>query len=300
MVCILPAFYWRRLFFRIRQFPFISLVSKADRKSFWQNGYILKEDFLPQNLFDELLVEVKAYNGSARQCVQGDTITWRVFFDKNSLKGQPIISKLATYKPFRRLLSYGSARVERPMMYIQQIRNSFEKGNSDPQKNFHSDTFHPTMKAWLFLEDVVPEKGPFTYVAGSHKPTLKRLKWDYEKSLTAAKANDGYTEKGSFRITGQELAELGFDQIKPMLVKKNSFVMGNTYGFHRRGDSAPNATRLEIYCSSRVSPFSILPGCGLMADIRDAVLNKYYAKKDAEATKKGSRATWHKADGSVI
>ena len=39
-------------------------------------------------------------------------------------------------------------------------------GLSDPQTDLHTDTFHPTVKAWLFLTDVAPETMPFVYVPG--------------------------------------------------------------------------------------------------------------------------------------
>lgn len=51
------------------------------------------------------------------------------------------------------------------------------------QKTLHSGTFHPTMKAWLFLGDEIDENGSFTYVSGSHQLSWKRLKWEYKKVL---------------------------------------------------------------------------------------------------------------------
>ena len=44
-------------------------------------------------------------------------------------------------------------------------------GPPDPQTALHADTFHPTVKAWLFLTDVAADAGPFTYVPGSHRLT---------------------------------------------------------------------------------------------------------------------------------
>ena len=47
----------------------------------------------------------------------------------------------------------------------------------------HADTFHPTAKFWLFLDDVGIEDGPFAYVPGSHKLTPERLAWEHEQAL---------------------------------------------------------------------------------------------------------------------
>ena len=39
-------------------------------------------------------------------------------------------------------------------------------GLPDPQTDLHTDTFHPTVKAWLFLTDVAADAMPFVYVPG--------------------------------------------------------------------------------------------------------------------------------------
>lgn len=286
--------------FKFRQLFFVLGVSKEDRKSWNQNGFIKKENFMPQELFEQVIAEVNSTRAAARQCVQGDTVTWRIFIDDKVLESHPALKKLANEKKFQRLLSYASGRLERPMMYVQQIRNQHVSGGADPQKNFHSDTFQPTMKAWLFLEDVPQSKGPFNYIKGSNRLTLKRIKWEYKKSVTAAKLKDGYSEKGSFRASEADLAEMGLGELTEFVVRKNTLVVGNTHGFHRRGDSDGKATRLEIYCSSRVNPFSPFIGFGLMARLRDKILNAHYRNADRKAAAKGTKSSWHVAEAGII
>ena len=246
------------------------------------------------------MAEVKSCKAEARQCVQGDTITWRVFLDGRGLKKHPALQKLADDAQFMRLTSYASGRLERPMMYIQQIRNGHASGGLDPQKFFHSDTFHPTMKAWLFLEDVPLEKGPFNYVPGSNRLNWKRIRWEYRKSLVAAKLKDGYSEKGSFRASEADLKQMGLGKAKEFAVAKNTLVIGNTHGFHRRGDCSGKGTRLEIYCSSRVNPFSPFIGFGGLAVLRDGILQRYYKHADKKAAAKGTKASWHVAESGII
>src|SRR3546814_11353522 len=53
----------------------------------------------------------------------------------------------------------------------------------DSQTALHSDTYHPTMKAWFFLHDVANDEGPFQYVPGSHRLTPQRIAWEKRKSL---------------------------------------------------------------------------------------------------------------------
>ena len=57
---------------------------------------------------------------------------------------------------------------------------------ADPQTDLHTDTFHPTVKAWLFLTDVAPDAMPFVYVPGSHRLTPQRLDWERRMSIGAS------------------------------------------------------------------------------------------------------------------
>ena len=55
------------------------------------------------------------------------------------------------------------------------------------------------MKAWLFLQDVGPADGPFSYVPGSHRLTPERLAWERKRSLTVGRERDYLSARGSFR-----------------------------------------------------------------------------------------------------
>lgn len=274
-------------FLRLRQLPFIFLANKEERKSWRENGYIMKEDFLPPELFSQIEKAARAYKGNARQMRQGDTVTWRSDYNDT-------LRKVARHKPFRRLVSYATGRVERPMLYIQQIIKN-EGGTPDPQRQFHSDSFQPVIKLWLFLEDVTAEKGPLNYVPASHLPTRERLRWEREKSLSSI--DDKYSRRGSLRISEDRLKTLGLTEVKEFVVKKNTLVIANTHGFHRRGDALPGTTRLEIYGSSRTQPFSPLPY--FSAVLRDAVLKAYFRYFDAKAAKKGVKPTWRRVKGAI-
>jgi hypothetical protein len=118
----------------------------------------------------------------------------------------------------------------------------------------HIDTFHPTMKAWLFLEDVAEEDGPFTYVPGSQLRTPRREVWERRLSI---RASDPETRKkgGAFRITKPEMAALGCAKPKRFPVAANTLVVADTYGFHARRPSARPSMRLEIWAYSRGNPF---------------------------------------------
>lgn len=290
-----------RIVWKLRQAQLSFLINRDDRRFYNQQGYLLKPNFLPQNLFSRVVDEVKNYNGEARECIQGDTITWRVLLDGQALEKFPAMKELTSKDDFLSLLKYASAKNSEPFFYIQQIRNGAINEN-DPQKILHSDTFHPTMKAWLFLEDVTEEMGPFTYVPESNRLTLARIKWEYKNSIEATN-KDKYSAKGSFRIDKGELSELGLSQPKTFAVSKNTLVVANTLGFHARGNVAgEKLTRLEIWAYSRPNPFNPLVGVDstFLHNISWKIYKKYLQVMDNRAEKIQSRATWQKVQGKVI
>ena len=86
---------------------------------------------------------------------------------------------------WRGLIRYIGSRDAEPVVWIQSILRHAHDGPPDPQTALHADTFHPTVKAWLFLTDVAADAGPFTYVPGSHRLTPERLAWERRMSLAA-------------------------------------------------------------------------------------------------------------------
>src|SRR5436190_1683160 len=102
------------------------------------------------------------------------------------------------------------------------------RGRPDPQTALHADTFHPTVKAWLFLTDVAADAGPFTYVPGSHRLTPERIAWERRMSLAARHSADPEIRQGSFRITPDELAALGLPEPRIFAVPANTLIVADT------------------------------------------------------------------------
>jgi Phytanoyl-CoA dioxygenase (PhyH) len=162
---------------------------------------------------------------------------------------------------WRGLVRYVGSRDAAPVVWIQSLLRHACDGPPDPQTALHADTFHPTMKAWLFLTEVAEDAGPFTYVPGSHRLTPARLDWERRMSLKARQAPDKDTREGSFRIGIGELAGLGLPPPRAFAVPTNTLVVADTFGFHARGPSIGRSLRVEIFAYGRRSPF--LPWTGL-------------------------------------
>lgn len=239
---------------RKRRIKLAKFLSADDVAQFEKNGFIYKENFLSEAEFTALKDELMHCPLPTRETLQGDTVTRRMALDYRSLPKLPHTQHLLQSAQWQHLINYvGSFKIE-PMYYVQVILSHIRKARPDPQTSLHSDTFHPSMKAWLFLTDVIEDEGPFVYVPGSHVLNEKRLAWERKRVLNLHRA-DKMTRRGSFRIEEKDLASLDYGQPQKFAVKANTLVIGDTYGFHARGESVRASTRIELWAFARRNPF---------------------------------------------
>jgi hypothetical protein len=229
------------------------LLTPDEQAAFARDGYLVKRDFLPEAEFDALLAEVGACRLDALAYVEGRATTRRVPIGFGAARALPHCRCLVESPDWRRLLRYVAACNTPPSVFVEEIAVDAEDPVDDPQTTLHMDTFHPTMKAWLFLSDVPDEMGPFTYVPGSHRPTPRRLAWLKRRSVQAAQHGP---PGGAFRVSVCELKALRLPGPVRFAVPRNTLVVADTFGFHARGRSVGPARRLEIHAISRENPFT--------------------------------------------
>lgn len=265
---------WRRYWLAKR-------ISAEDRQQFEANGFILKPNFLPPDQFQAIVNELQHWQGEARDTKQGDTVTRRFALDAVVCRQLPALSQLLAQPSYRALLDYVASFSSPPLHYIQAIHSGLPAKRPDPQRHLHSDTFHPTMKAWLFLTDVPAEVGAFTYVPGSHLLTPRRLAWDKAMSCRT-QFPDAMSHKGSFRIKPSELASIGLPPPVALAVPANTLVVADTFGFHARGPAQGRAVRVEIWSYSRRNPFLPWTGAGItsLPWFRDRLVHSLWAVRD--------------------
>jgi hypothetical protein len=272
------------------------LVPAALRRAFLDDGFVAIEGFLEPALFERAREEARRYRGEVRECMQGDTATHRVLLDRAARRRMPSIARAVDDPRWLRLMAWASGTGLPPLFYVQQILNGVRpRGPRDPQQILHSDTFHPSVKAWLFLDDVAPSGGPFCYVPGSQRLDLARLRWERARSLDAVGVRDSYSARGSLRLSEEDREALGYPEARVLAVRANTLVLADTHGFHARGHSDVPTARLELFAYSRPSPFlpfvpPPLPGA---KEIQDAVLVRWWHHRDARAAARGHLAPWH-------
>ncbi len=273
-------------------------LSKEDRQAFRRDGYILKKNFLPAAEHEAVKQEVVNFQGETREARQGDTITERSVLDPKTLTQLPALERLFHQPQFRQLCSYTSGHIRPPLLYIETVKNEYNNvvGHTakDPQKTFHSDTFHPTMKCWYFIHEVKASEGAFTFIPGSHKLTWKRIKWEYQMSLKVKSMGNNLATGGSFRFTEADIEALGFLEPVSFTAKPNTLLLANTFGVHRRGDTVGKTTRTTIWGDSRTNPFIPFPGITseFINEWQYKFLADFRKRADKKAAQLGQRSPW--------
>ncbi|MEM7258764.1 MAG: phytanoyl-CoA dioxygenase family protein [Pseudomonadota bacterium] len=287
---------------RFRYFCLSAFAPARQRQAYLRDGFIVLPNFLPTRQFEALTEEVNALQGEVRQCVQGDTLTQRVLLNDKVLDAMPVCGEALEDQKLLGLLKYTSAKNTRPIFYVQNIKSNVVEAAADPQRTLHSDTFHATMKAWLFIDDVSERNGPFTYVPSSHRLTWKRLKWEYQNSIQGSELPNSYAARGSLRIDEKELEALGLPAPKAFKVPANTLVIANTNGFHRRGEATDVSSRMEIWAYSRTNPFNPLPGFGFkwFTKLSHVAIEKFLVRQDKLAERKGMKASWHRVGDNAL
>lgn len=237
------------------------LVSAADREAYAQDGFVIRRDFLPRAEFGALIGQLKAYRGALRELPEGDTVMRKLALGAAARDALPALDGVVNSAAWRGLIRYIGSRDAEPVVWIQSLLRHAVDGPTDPQTLLHADTFHPTVKAWLFLTDVARDAGPLTYVPGSHRLTPARLAWEQRMSLAARQSPNAEIRQGSFRIDRAELAQLGLGEPLTFDVPANTLVVADTFGFHARGPSRGRSLRVEVFAYGRRSPF--VPWTGL-------------------------------------
>lgn len=230
------------------------------RKAFDRDGFVAIENVLPRNEFEALRNVVLSNAWEAREMQQGDAITRRIAIDHEVLASIPALKAFLDRRDINALFHYVASYRTTPLHYIQTIVSNCEDGASDPQETAHADSFHASLKSWLFLNPVGAEDGPFTYVPGSHKFTPERVEWEYNRSLADPQKIDRLSARGSPRVDEFDLSQMNLGNAQKLAVAENTLVVADTVGFHARGAAAQPGERVEIWSYARRNPF--LPWLG--------------------------------------
>ena len=220
-----------------------------------RDGIVVWQDFLPPGQFERVREECAWLDQQPDRMEtfqQGPTILEAVAIRTFS---ERVLPSIYGFYNDPRLLGIVTAAEQRPVNIMEGGKREYlthgEAGGAvDPQTELHSDIFFNTHKAWLYLDDVRIEDGPLAYVKGSHRLTLARLGFLYRDSWKREQGSDP-----SRRISPEERRRCQADETV-VTCSRNTLVVVNTCGYHRRLQGRPGRKRYALHLSVRGNPFA--------------------------------------------
>lgn len=210
-----------------------------------RDGIIIIPDFFPQDQFEAIKKEfhetfsdwspfdykpeklskrqkdfTEYFENIAEKHIQVDTPAFTKYFVNN--KDIIDISTAVVHRE-NRLVPY------RHFWYLQRRNLDNKNANNLHSASYpHADVPYPTVKVFLYLNDVDETNAAYIYAKGSHKMTLKRLLFEYKLSVKYAKTKNDI-------VTDEELFEkLGY-RSESVCGKANTLFISNNMGYHNRG-----------------------------------------------------------------
>jgi hypothetical protein len=113
--------------------------------------------------------------------------------------------------------------------FLQRRSMENEKVGSLHTAGFpHADVPYPTVKVFLYMNDVNEDNAAYIFARGSHKLTLKRLLFEYKLSVSYAKTRNDIAHE-------EDVKDLGY-KCESICGKANTLFISNNMGYHNRGD----------------------------------------------------------------
>lgn len=219
-----------------------------------RDGILVWEDFLPVSTFQDLEKECHRLLREESQFVarqSGPNTSRKAMVSSLSPAASTALRQFLLDQRLRALLQAAERRPLRDLLDVAELEELIQgqATSVDPQSQPHSDIFFASHKVWFYLTDVDRAAGPFAFIPGSHRLSATRLLHVYSHSV---RLGDGVDP--SRRIGHDEMEVLGPHE-RIMTVPRNTLVVANTCGYHRRLQGEPGRRRLSIHIELRSDPF---------------------------------------------
>lgn len=231
------------------------------RDDILDKGYLILEDFLPEEIHKKIQSEVENFQ------LSNNKQDFNILYNFKNLDDFSALNYLHCNSNMYDIVSnYISTEEDQEVLklyntntFVQRIVN--KNDDNDIQKNIHQDIFFPALKWWYFPNEVKTEHGPFRYQSNNFECSENILTWMHETSIKVSRGEyddkDIGQKEGSFRATDEELDKMNIS-VAPIPVKSNTFVLANVQNFHGRTNATEEHLRSSIHGSIRINnPFRV-------------------------------------------
>lgn len=219
-----------------------------------RDGVLVIENFFPPDQFAELEEELAKLESWPEERFTthklGDNMVARQLSASYYGDELPAFRRLLRDNQFVYDIARGVSRRRpsyRPRVVLHELYKpdpSKPAGEYDLDRVLHPDRHYPFVKAFFCLYDMTKEAAPYTYVPGSHQLNRDRLRYEYALGVEGARHRKDTVRlnRVTWELSRQLLDRLGLQE-RPLIVPKNTMIITDNAGLHRRNDMI-SGTRL--------------------------------------------------------
>lgn len=217
-------------------------------------GIVVIPDFFPREIFSKIKAEADGlalgvFNERAPRLL-------RSVFVAEGRPSNPVLEEHFVNDAFMRSVVSGALRKEiliKPTVQVERswyAQEDLGKESTDKADNLHFDVSYPTIKCFLYLNDVDASNAAFSYARRSHKMTFARAWMECGMSVKFwfwdKKRRDTVTPE-----VDQEFLKKNGLEVVSIEGKANTLIIVNTMGFHQRGQYRTTTPREMVIVSYR-------------------------------------------------
>jgi hypothetical protein len=229
-------------------------------EAFHRDGAFTIEDFLPADVFAQVLAEAEAaYEAGLfkSEVVEDNSVIEESFKVKKARDQFPVTWKQVAKNERLAALAASVTHVPEVDGLTVEVSYMHKSADAPPPSRLagtnyiHADVHYPSTKAWLLLDDVDDHNGAFVYAKGSQRLTAARLAYEYDASVRVAKSKRDGTLRTTIpygfvrQPTEGQLRRMGIRETA-LGGRPNTLVVASVMGFHRRGEFDEGRWRKQL------------------------------------------------------
>ena len=218
-------------------------------------GISVIPNFFPQEIFNKIRQEYESLSlpvvnerapRIVRQNVIGDGIKTVAPVLEEHLAKNPLINSIVAAAMRQDIDVVPSVAIEKGQFSQEDLGSE----STDKADNLHFDVSYPTVKCFMYLNDVDEKNAAFRFARRSQKMTLARLWMEYKMSVPFWL----WSKEDRIKVTPEvkrsfiDSHGMTLDSING---KANTLIIANTMGLHRRGDYSTTTPREMIFVNYR-------------------------------------------------
>jgi len=224
-------------------------------KEVLDSGIVVIPNFFPEDIFRKIKeecdhIDLPVVNERAPRMIRSNVVGEKI------KTATPLLEKYLAKNEFINEIVSTAMRQDINIIPTIAVEKSWfseedlNKPSTDKADNLHFDVSYPTVKCFMYLNDVNEKNAAFRFARKTQKMTLARMWMEYKMSVPFWL----WSKEDQLKITPEvdkSWVEKHGMKLESINGGPNTLIIANTMGLHRRGDFSGTTPREMIFVNYR-------------------------------------------------